>query len=396
MKKNNKIDLVILAGGKGSRIKKHLKGNPKPLYKFDKIYFLQFLINYYSKYPFENIYILCGYKAHKIYEIFNNKNFNFINTKCIIEKKPLGTAGALRGLRKIIKNDFFLINGDSFCDTKINEFFFKSKINNTIFLTNNKSYKSNNKLSNLIIDGKKKIDFSKKSNLMNAGIYFFKKKILKLIHSKAFSLEDEIIPNLIKKKKLQGIITKSFFIDIGTENNLKKAKKLIPLFFRRPAVFLDRDGVINHDTNYCFKIKDFKFKDKILDALKYLTKKNYYIFVITNQAGIAKNKFSLTEFFNLHKYLKSYLNKMYINFDNVEYCPYHKNATILKYKRNSTLRKPNNGMVKNIRRNWLLDNKNCFMIGDQEVDKKCAERSKLYFEYPKKNILKQVQILTQK
>ena len=87
---------------------------------------------------------------------------------------------------------------------------------------------------------------------------------------------------------------------------------------------------------------------------------------------------------------------MYINFDNVEYCPYHKNATILKYKRNSTLRKPNNGMVKNIRRNWLLDNKNCFMIGDQEVDKKCAERSKLYFEYPKKNILKQVQILTQK
>ena len=123
LKKNNKIDLVILAGGKGTRIKTFLKSIPKPLFKFKDISFLQILLNNYCKYPFENIYILCGYKGDKIYNEFNNKLINFVKIKCIIERKPLGTAGALNGLKKIIKNDFFLVNGDSFCEVKLNKFF---------------------------------------------------------------------------------------------------------------------------------------------------------------------------------------------------------------------------------------------------------------------------------
>ena len=57
-----KIDLVILAGGKGSRIKKFLQNKPKPMMKFNNIYFLQYLINNFSKYPFNKIYILTGFK----------------------------------------------------------------------------------------------------------------------------------------------------------------------------------------------------------------------------------------------------------------------------------------------------------------------------------------------
>ena len=395
MKKNNKIDLVILAGGEGKRIKKFLKGIPKPLYKFNQVPFLQLLLNYYAKYPFENIYIMCGYKADKIYKKFNNKNINFIKIKCFIEKKPLGTGGALRGLKKIIKNDFFLVNGDSFCDVKLNKFFFKPITSNTIFLTQNHSYKSNKKLSNLSINKKKNIYFRKKGNLMNAGIYLFKKRILNQINLKTYSIEDEIIPDLIKKRSLDGIYTSSLFMDIGTESNLHKAKKVLPAFFKKPAAFFDRDGVINYDTDYVYKIKDFKFKKNILTALKYLIKKNYYIFIVTNQAGVAKKKFSLNNFYKLHQYLKYYLNQKNINFDSVEYCPYHKNAILKKFKKNSIYRKPNNGMVKKIKRNWLLKDKKSFMIGDQISDKRCAKKSKLYFEFPKENILKQIKKLTQ-
>lgn len=395
MKRNNKIDLVILAGGKGTRIQTFLKDIPKPLFKFKDISFLQILLNNYCKYPFENIYILCGYKGDKIYNKFNDKFINFVNVKCIIERKPLGTAGALNGLKKIIKNDFFLVNGDSFCEVKLNEFFFKPNKANKIFLTNNNSYKSNSKLSNLSLDGHNKVFFNKNGKLMNAGIYFFKKKILNKIKKENFSLEDEIITNYVKKKKITGIITRGFFIDIGTEKNLYKAIKNLPLFFKRPAVFLDRDGVINHDYNYVSKIKDFKFKKNILKTLKYLIKKDYYIFIITNQAGIAKKKFSLNDFNKLHQYLKYYLNQKYINFDSVEYCPYHKNAVIKKYKKDSTYRKPNNGMIKKIKRNWLLKDNKSFMIGDQISDKKCAKKSRLYFEFPKDNILKQIKKLTQ-
>tara|TARA_A100001015_G_scaffold319434_1_gene442289 strand:+ start:12262 stop:13449 length:1188 start_codon:yes stop_codon:yes gene_type:complete len=395
LKKNNKIDLVILAGGQGTRIKKFLKGIPKPLYKFNNVPFLQLLINHYAKYPFENIYIMCGYKADKIYKTFHNQIINFVKIKCFIEKKPLGTGGALNILKKIIKNDFFLVNGDSFFNVRLNKFFFKTKLVNTIFLTKNNTYKSNNKLSKLSINHQKKIYFSKKGNMMNAGIYFFKKKILSKINRKTFSLENDIIPNLIKNNDLNGIYKNDFFIDIGTQDNLKKAQIQLPVFFRRPSAFLDRDGVINYDYNYVYKIKDFKFKKNILKSLKYLCNKNFYVFIVTNQAGIAKKKFSLNDFFKLHKYLKHYLNQKYINFDSVEFCPYHKNGLVNKFRKDSVFRKPNNGMIKKINRNWFINHKKSFFIGDQKSDEKCAKKSKLYFEYPKKDIFKQIKNLTE-
>ena len=82
-----KVDLVILAGGKGSRLKGLTRNTPKPLLKINKISFLQYLINYYSKYDFEKIYILAGYKGSKIKRQFHNKIFNLIPIECFIEKK---------------------------------------------------------------------------------------------------------------------------------------------------------------------------------------------------------------------------------------------------------------------------------------------------------------------
>ena len=83
----NKLDLVILAGGKGTRISKITKKIPKPLIQFKNKYFLSYLINHYSKYPFEKIYILAGYKGEQIFKKFNKKNSNGIEIKCLIEKK---------------------------------------------------------------------------------------------------------------------------------------------------------------------------------------------------------------------------------------------------------------------------------------------------------------------
>jgi len=390
LKKNNKIDLVILAGGKGTRIQTFLKGNPKPLVKFKNISFLQILLNNYCKYPFENIYILCGYKGTKIYKKFNNKLVNFVKVKCIIERKPLGTAGALNGLKKIIKNDFFLVNGDSYCEVELSKFFFQYNDDNKIFLTNNNSYKSNSKLANLSLDNQNKVFFSKNGKLMNAGIYFFKKKFLNKIKKKSFSLENEIITDYINKKKIKGLIVKGFFIDIGTEKNLFKAMKKLPSILKKPAAFLDRDGVINYDYDYVFEIKNFKFMKDTIKTLKYLIENRYYIFVITNQAGIAKKKFSLRSFVKLQKYLKYYLNRKYIHFDDVQYCPYHKNALIKKYKKSSTLRKPNNGMINKLNRNWFIDKKKSFFIGDQFLDMLCAKKSNLYYQFREENFLTQI------
>ena len=106
MNKKN-IDLVILAGGKGTRIKKYLKGYPKPMLKFNKKYFLTYILNLTSKYNFNKIFILTGYRSKIIFKNFHNKSFNLIKVKCLKENDEMGTAGALSLLKGKV-NDFVL------------------------------------------------------------------------------------------------------------------------------------------------------------------------------------------------------------------------------------------------------------------------------------------------
>ena len=110
------IDLVILAGGMGTRIKEFLNNKPKPMMKFNNIYFLQYLINIFTRYPFNKIYILTSYKNKIIFDNFHNKIFNLTKIICLKEKKPMGTGGALNNLKKYKINNFILTNGDTIFD----------------------------------------------------------------------------------------------------------------------------------------------------------------------------------------------------------------------------------------------------------------------------------------
>ena len=78
-------------------------------------------------------------------------------------------------------------------------------------------------------------------------------------------------------------------------------------YLPRPAVFLDRDGTINYDYGYVYKFSEFKFRPYVIKGLKYLSKKKYFIFIITNQAGVAKGKFKLLDLLKLHDQLRKYL-----------------------------------------------------------------------------------------
>ena len=112
-----KIDIVILAGGKGSRIRKLINNYPKPLAQINKNKkFLDYLLNNICKYNINKIFILAGYKGNKIYKAYHNKIINLVPIKCIVEKKPLGTAGSLLQIRKKISNKFIIINGDTIFD----------------------------------------------------------------------------------------------------------------------------------------------------------------------------------------------------------------------------------------------------------------------------------------
>ena len=383
-------DLVILAGGKGTRISKSLGNLPKPMLRFNNKYFFQYVLNHLAKYNFKRIIILCGFRSKIFFQKYNKKKINLTKIICVKEKKLLGTGGALSNLKKLNVKNFVLVNGDTIFKINLNLLIssLKNKYLGIVALTKNIKQKSE-KLKNLNIK-KNVLIFKKKSRLMNGGIYFFRKDILKEIPKKNFSLENDLLQKLIIQKKIQGKFFNNFFLDIGSKYYLNLAANKLLKEFKKPAIFLDRDGVINYDYGYVFKYKNFKFREGVLKGLKYLIKKNYYIFIVTNQAGIGKNIYSEKDFICLHKKLNENLSKSNIFIDDIQYSPYHIKAKIKKYKKKSLMRKPGNMMIEKIKLNWDIDLNKSFMIGDKITDFYAAKKSKLRFFYAENNFYKQI------
>ena len=392
---NQKIDVVILCGGIGSRIKNYSKGVPKSLIEINKKNILTYLLNEIKKYNFNKIFLLTGYKSKAFYK-YNKSSYNFIPLECVKENKPMGTGGALYNLKYKKINNFILLNGDTILPINFKHLIkgIKNKIG-AMTLVKNRNYKNNSKLTNLNLEnGIVKIDSKKK--FMNGGIYFFNKNILKYISNKRHSLENDLLKELIIKKKINGIATNQFFLDIGTPKNLKAAPKLLEKTFKGPAAFLDRDGVINFDYGYVSSFKNFKLRPGVIKGLKLLCKKNYKVFIVTNQAGIAKNFFKEKDFIKLHLKIKNFFLKKNIIINDVLYCPYHIKGVIKKYKKKSIYRKPNNGMIKKLFNNYDIIKPKSFMIGDKTSDEKCALKSRLYFEYAHKNFYPQIKKILEK
>jgi NDP-sugar pyrophosphorylase family protein len=222
-------NVLIFVGGYGKRLGNLTKKTPKPLLKFNEKPFIEFIFNKILKLKPKKIILLCRYKNDQFIKKYHNRFIKNSKIICITEKKPLGTAGSLYNAKKYIENNTLVCNGDSLLDINFKKLN-KIKLKNNIFficLVRNKNYKSNNKLSNLIIKkGRIIYNHINQNKLMNAGIYILNKKITYYLKNNSFSLEDEIIDTLIKKNLVCGKFYDKYFIDIGTVKNYLTFKKI--------------------------------------------------------------------------------------------------------------------------------------------------------------------------
>ena len=124
--------------------------------------------------------------------------------------------------------------------------------------------------------------------------------------------------------------------------------------------------------------------------------RKYFIFIVTNQAGIAKGKFKIKDLRKLNIQLIKYLKKKSIYINEIQFCPYHPKALIKTYRKKTAYRKPGNLMIKKILGRWKVNKKQSFMLGDKKTDKLAAKKSNLYFEYVGKNFYKQVKKINEK
>ena len=133
------------------------------------------------------------------------------------------------------------------------------------------------------------------------------------------------------------------------------------------ALFLDRDGVINVEKDYLYKIEDFEFIDGIFDLCKRYQESGYIIIVVTNQSGIAREYYNEDEFNMLTSWMIKEFAKYSVNIKKVYYCPHHPDIT-----GKCDCRKPNAGMLLSAQKEFNIDLQNSILIGDKERDIEAA------------------------
>ncbi len=142
---------------------------------------------------------------------------------------------------------------------------------------------------------------------------------------------------------------------------------------KSPAIFLDRDGIINKDKGYVYKIEDFEFTDEIFEALQILSRLKLKLFIVTNQSGIARNIYSKEEYHKLTDYYLKILEEKEIFITKVYFCPHHPYAGSNPQK--CECRKPKPGMFNLAKEEYDIDLEKSFMIGDKITDIIAAEKA---------------------
>ena len=136
----------------------------------------------------------------------------------------------------------------------------------------------------------------------------------------------------------------------------------------RPAVFLDRDGVINREGGYVHQVDEFHFIDGVFDACREMSKAGYQLIIITNQAGIARGYYTEADFHRLTKWMLNEFRQHGIEIDDVYYCPHHPVHGVGDYRRDCDCRKPAPGMIFRAAREHSLDLHHSILIGDKATD----------------------------
>jgi len=141
----------------------------------------------------------------------------------------------------------------------------------------------------------------------------------------------------------------------------------------RPALFLDRDGVINVDHSYVFRREDFEWVDGAQAVIRRFNDMGWWVFVVTNQSGIARGYYTEEQMQALHDWMSAELASTGARFDRIYHCPFHEDGTIPRYTRDSYDRKPKPGMLIRAMTDFPVIKERSFLIGDKQADLDAAK-----------------------
>jgi len=146
---------------------------------------------------------------------------------------------------------------------------------------------------------------------------------------------------------------------------------------KKPAAFLDRDGVLNVDHGYVHAIDRLDWIDGAPQAVRLLNEAGYYVFVVTNQSGIARGIYDEASVAAFHAHMQEVLIAQGAHVDAFYYCPHHPEGTVAPFAIDCLCRKPGAGMLEQAAREWPIDRSGSFLIGDRDGDMEAAAAFKI-------------------
>ena len=384
-------EAIILAGGLGTRLRDTVPDVPKCMAPVNDQPFLIYVIRHLLSQGVKRFIFSLGYK-HEMIEEFLNEQFPTIDFEISVEEEPLGTGGAiLLACQKSIGENVLVVNGDTLYKANIEAISSFHDNRGPVCTLALKPMENFDRYGVVEIDNNNVvIDFKEKkfyrSGLINGGVYVLNaEKFLSKSFPQKFSFEKDFLEKEYLSGSILGNIKDEYFIDIGIPEDYARAQK--ELKYPTPGLkgldkswtlFVDRDGVINHEkqADYIRNWQEFGFYDGAKDALKILSEKFGKIIVVSNQRGVGKELMTENDLNDIHQRMIDEIKKAGGHIDKIYYCT----STDLKHPE----RKPNPGMALRAKKDFpSIDFSRSIMIGNNSSDMLFARNAGLYTVFVK-------------
>ena len=370
---------AVLVGGLATRLGALAAVTPKPLLPVGGRPFLAWLLRELSRFGVDEALLLAGDRGDQLRAALPELQRHLprsLRLAVLDEALPAGTGGALVQARGRLDEHFLLCNGDSWLDANLAALLAAAAADSPEVLARLWLRQTDDpgRYGVATLDGDRIAAFAERPEpdappgAVNAGVAVLARAALDGLDP-VCSLEGNLWPALARAGVLRGTVVAGWFVDIGVPADLARAQAELPAqLLRRPALLLDRDGVLNLDHGYVGSRERFDWVPRAPAAVRLASERGWHVFVVTNQSGVARGFYDIAAVEALHRWMADALRAAGGTVDDWRVCPFHPEASVPAYRRVSDWRKPAPGMALDLMRRWQLDPARCVLVGDQASD----------------------------